>query len=103
MDIIFQAHHATVPAGLRERAERAVRKAGERLPRVDAAVVRFENDGPFRRVELILHAPRQKRFIATGAAAGFTTALSTAVSRLEAQTRQKKRTRKASPVKLAQM
>ena len=58
MEIIFQAHHATVSDGLREQAERAVRKAAERLTRVVDAVVRFENAGPMRRVEIILHAPR---------------------------------------------
>ena len=103
MEIIFQAHHATVSDGLREQAERAVRKAAERLTRVVDAVVRFENDGPMRRVEIILHAPRQKRFIASGTAARFNAALSTAVSRLEAQMRQHKRSRQASPMRLAQM
>ena len=104
MEIIFQAHNATVSDRLRERAERAVLKASQRLKRAVDAVIRFEHDGPTRRVEIVLRAPRHKNLVAEGSAERFPTALSVAVARLEAQTRQQKRPRsKVSPLKLAEM
>lgn len=95
MEIIFQAHHASVSPRLRERAERAVRKAALRVRRAVDAVIRFEGDGPDRRVEIVLRAPRHRAIVAEGRDASFGPALSTAVARLEAQARQEKRPRRA--------
>jgi len=56
VEILFQSHHAQVSERIRERARVAVMKLGARLARAVHAVVRFEEDGPTRRVEIVLHA-----------------------------------------------
>ena len=85
MEIIFHAHHATIPEPLRGRAERAVLKFGRRLQRAVDAVVRFEDDGPTRRVEIVLHAPKQRNLVAEGRSRSYATALTDALTRLQAQ------------------
>lgn len=85
MEIIFHAHNATIPEVLRDRAERAVRKVAKRLQRAVDAVIRFEHDGPTRRVEIVLHAPRVRQIVAEGNARSLATALKDATLRLQAQ------------------
>ena len=92
MEIVFQSHHAQVSDRMRERARNAVVKLGARLTRVVNAIIRFEEDGPTRRVEIVLHAPRRRPMVAEGSARFFGPALGFAMKRLEAQTRQLKRT-----------
>ena len=64
MEILFQSHHAQVSDHMRERARAAVTKLGARLARAVNAVVRIEEDGPTRRVEIVLHAPRKRAMVA---------------------------------------
>jgi ribosome-associated translation inhibitor RaiA len=92
MDILFQSHHAKVSEPIRERARRAVMKLSARLTRAVNAIVRFEEDGKTRRVEIVLLAPRRRPMVAEGSARFFGPALGVAINRLEAQTRQLKRT-----------
>lgn len=94
MEILFQSHHAQVSDRMRERARIAVTKLAARLTRAVDAVVRFEEDGPTRRVEIVLHAPRRRAIVAEGSARFFGPALGYAIDRLEAQARQVKRTPK---------
>jgi ribosome-associated translation inhibitor RaiA len=94
MEIIFHAHHATISSRLQQRAEQGVRKLVQRLGRAADAVVRFEADGPTRRVEVILHAARARRLVAQGEGRYFGPALTTALHRLEAQVLRARRTRK---------
>ena len=101
MDILFQSHHAQVSERVRERARAAVMRLGARLARAAKAVVRFEEDGPTRRVEIVLHAPRRRAMVAEGSARFFGPALTYAIDRLDAQTRQLKRTPKARSRKVA--
>ena len=101
MEILFQSHHAQVSDRMRERARIAVTKLGARLARAVNAVVRFEEDGPTRRVEIVLHAPRRRAVVAEGTARFFGPALGFAIDRLDAQTRQVKRSPKARSRKLA--
>ena len=93
MEIIFHAHNATIPEPLRGRAERAVQKFGLRLQRAVDAVVRFEDDGPTRRVEIVLHAPKQRNLVAEGRSRSYATALTDALSRLKAQIPKKNQAR----------
>ena len=95
MEILFQSHHAQVSDRMRERARVAVTKLGARLARAVNAVVRFEEDGPTRRVEIVLHAPRRRAVVAEGTARFFGPALAFAIDRLDAQTQKVKRTPKA--------
>jgi ribosome-associated translation inhibitor RaiA len=94
--IIFHAHHAPVSDRMRRRAEGAARRAASRLTRAVDAVVRFEQDGPIKRVEIVLHAPRQRDIIASAEARFFGPALSVAVDKLTAQIRKLRETRKSS-------
>ena len=102
MEIIFQAHHATISERMRTRAERAVQKTAQRLQRPVDAIVRFEEDGPTRRVEIVLRRPRHRNLIAEGCARYYGPALAEAVSRLEAQIPKKppvrRRVRAAAPL-----
>jgi ribosome-associated translation inhibitor RaiA len=95
VEIIFHAHRAVISERLRQRAERHLAKVAGRLPRVVDAIVRFEQDGPVRRVELVLHAPRMRSLIGEGLARTYGPALTEALGRLEAQVARRKRTPKA--------
>lgn len=99
MEIIFQSHHAPVSEFMRERAERGVRKAAARLKRAVDAVVTFEADGQTRRVLIVLHAPRHQDVRAEGTGPRIASALSAALARLHAQTRDPKRPRRVNPMK----
>jgi ribosome-associated translation inhibitor RaiA len=101
VEIIFQSHHATVSQFMRDRAERGVRKIAARMARAVDGIVRFEADGPTRRVEIVLHAPRHQDVRASGTAARFAGALSAALKRLDVQTRDPKRPVRANPLKTA--
>ena len=101
MEILFQSHHAQVSERIRERAREAVTRLGARLARAVNAVIRFEEDGPTRRVEIVLHAPRRRAMVAEGSARFFGPALTYAIDRLDAQTRQLKRTPKTRSRKVA--
>ena len=101
MEIIFHAHHAIISARLQQRAEQSVRKLVQRLGRAVDAVVRFEADGPSRRVEVILHAPRARRLVAQAEGRHFGPALTAALHRLEAQVLRARRERKAAVAKRA--
>jgi hypothetical protein len=72
---------------MRKRAEAAVRKAAARLSRAVDGTIRFEQDGRVKRVEIVLHAPRQRKLIARGEGAYYGLALSTALERLMNQIR----------------
>ena len=101
MEIVFHSHHAKVSERMRERARIALTKMGNGLVRAVDAVVRFEEDGPTRRVEIVLHTPRRRPMVAEGSARFFGPALSFAIGHLEAQARQLKRTPKTRGRKLA--
>ena len=87
MDIIFHAHHAIVSERMRRRAEAAVRKAAVRLGRTVDGIIRFEQDGPVKRVEILLHAPRQRDLMGRGQGRYFGPAFAAAMDKLIAQIR----------------
>ena len=95
MEIIFHSHRAAVSDNMRLRAERAVRKLGARVKRPVDAVVRFEQDGPTRRVEIVLHAPGKRSLVSEGAGRHFGPALADAAARLQARLGRLKRTPRA--------
>lgn len=95
MTIIFHAHHAIMSPRLRRRAEQAVAQLADRLARPVEAVVRFEEDGPIRRVEIVLHAPRRKPVIAEGRHRYIGSALTEALGRLESQIETSRRKQRA--------
>ena len=96
MDIIFHAHHAIVSDRMRRRAEAAVRKAALRLGRTVDAIIRFEQDGPVKRVEILLHAPRQRELMGRGEGRYFGPAFAAAMDKLIAQIRSLRASRRTA-------
>jgi hypothetical protein len=72
---------------MRKRAETAVRRAGARLGRAVDAVIRFEQDGPVKRVEIVMHAPPKRDLVSLGESRFYGIALKHALGRLNAQVR----------------
>jgi ribosome-associated translation inhibitor RaiA len=95
MEIILHAHHGPVSPRLQRRAREGVSKLARRLGRPVDAIVRFEEDGPSRRVEITLHAPRRKPIVAEARARYAGTALASALERLAAQVARVRRQRLA--------
>ncbi len=93
MQIIFHSHHASVSDRLRLRAEQGVRKLATRLGGAVDAVIRFQNDGPTRRVEIVMHASRHRRLVAEGQARYLGPALAQAVDGLRDQVDRARRAR----------
>lgn len=87
MEIIFHAHHATISGSMRRRAEAGVRRIGRRIGRAVDAVIRFEQDGPMKRVEIVLHTPPKLDIVALGESRYFGLALTACLERLRAQVR----------------
>lgn len=95
MDVIFHSHNAVISERLRSRAESIIRKLESRITRAVRATVRFEQDGPTRRVEIEMHASRRRPLISNGYGRTYGPALSEAVQNLQAQLARSKRTPKA--------
>lgn len=95
MEIILHAHHAEVPANLQRDAIEAVKVIAARLKRVVDAIVRFESDGPERRVEIVLRAPRRREVVAQGFDRQFEPALALALTRLQSQVGRARRSKRS--------
>jgi ribosome-associated translation inhibitor RaiA len=98
MEIIFHAHHAPMSQRLQRRARLHLAKLAKRLGRPVDATVRFEEDGPTRRVEIVLHAPRRTPIVAAADGRYTGTALNEALARLAAQVDRARRKRLARRV-----
>jgi hypothetical protein len=72
---------------MRRRVESSVLRTAARLKRTVDAILRFEQDGPVKRVEIVLHTPRQRDLVARGEGRYFGSAFSAANDRLVAQIR----------------
>jgi ribosome-associated translation inhibitor RaiA len=72
---------------MRRRVEAAVTRTAARLRRTVDAILRFEQDGPVKRVEIVLHAARQRNLVARGEGRYFGSAFTAANDRLVAQIR----------------
>jgi ribosome-associated translation inhibitor RaiA len=87
VEIIFHAHHATISDSMRRRAQAGARRAGRRAGRAVDAVIRFEQDGPVKRVEIVLHTSSRRDLVARGESRYYGLALTAALERLNAQIR----------------
>lgn len=92
MELVFSHRGISLTESMLKKAERAVLKAAERIPRATGATVRFEEDGPERRVEIIFTAPRGTRLVATSAGRYWGPALKDALARLVRQASKERRT-----------
>jgi ribosome-associated translation inhibitor RaiA len=97
MEIILHAHHADVPPNLQRDAIEAVRLIAARVRRVVDAIVRFESDGPERRVEIVLRAPRHRDVIAEALDRQFEPALALALTRLQTKVTRQRRPKRSAP------
>lgn len=100
MEIVFQNHDAPVSDHMRRRAEQALRKVARRAGRAVDGVIRFQQDGSTRRVELTMHTGDGRRYVANASARYFGSALSDAARKLSTQVDHTKRTPKARARKL---
>ena len=82
MEIVFQIHDASISDRMKKRAEEALMKAARRAARPQDAVIRFQQDGRVRRVEMTLHTAGGRRFVASSDAPYFGSALSGAARKL---------------------
>jgi ribosome-associated translation inhibitor RaiA len=101
MEIVFQNHDAPVSDNMRRRAEQALRKVARRASRVVNGVIRFQQDGATRRVELTMHAGGGRRYVASAESRFFGSALADAARRLATQVDHSKRTPRARARKLS--
>lgn len=101
MEIVFHTHHAPASDNMRRRAEQALRKVARRAARPVDAIIRFEQDGPTRCVELVLHTASGRRYVARSEGRYFGNALADAARRLTMQVDHGKRTPKARARRLA--
>jgi ribosome-associated translation inhibitor RaiA len=85
VEIIFHAHHAKISDSMRRRAEAGIRRIGRRIGRAVDAVIRFEQDGPVKRVDIVLHAPPKRDIVARGESRFYGIALTAALGKLTAQ------------------
>jgi hypothetical protein len=92
VEIIFHAHHAKISDSMRRRAEAGARRIARRTGRAVDAVIRFEQDGPVKRVEIVLHAPPKRDIVARGESRFFGLALTSSLERLSAQVRTLRKT-----------
>jgi len=102
MEIVFHTHHAAVSERMRRRAETALTKAARRAQRPVDAVIRFEQDGPTRSVELVLHTASGRRYVTRAESRYFGNALADAARRLTRQIENGKRTPKARAHRMLQ-
>jgi ribosome-associated translation inhibitor RaiA len=104
VEIIFHAHHATISDSMRRRAEAGARRIGRLIGRAVDAVIRFEQDGPMKRVEIVLHAPSTRDIVARAESRHFGIALTACLERLGTQVRSVNKStvaRRTRPVRLA--
>jgi ribosome-associated translation inhibitor RaiA len=92
LEIIFHSHHADVSEHMRKRAARAVQRAAARIPRIVEAIIRFESDGPRRRVTVTLRAPKHHDLMGTAEGRYFGPALTQAVTRVMSQANRERST-----------
>jgi intracellular sulfur oxidation DsrE/DsrF family protein len=95
MDIVFHGRGIAVSDRMRQRAVSGVRKQTARLDRAVDAIIRFEEDGPTRRVEIVLHTPRHRWLVAKAEGRYFGPALTEALARLRIQIAGMKKTVRA--------
>jgi len=96
VEIIFHTHHAAISDRMRKRAEAAVRRTAVRLARAVDAIIRFEQDGPVKRVEIVLHSPRQRDLVARSEGKFFGPVLADAMDKLTNQIRRMRASRRTA-------
>jgi hypothetical protein len=92
VQLVFKHVGIALTQSMLKKAEAAVLKAAERIPRATGATVRFDEDGPERRVEIVFTAPRGTRLVAAAAGRYWGPALNAALTKLVRQASKERRT-----------
>jgi ribosome-associated translation inhibitor RaiA len=92
VEIVFSHRGIALTESMLKKAELAILKAAERVPRATGAVVRFEEDGPERRVEIVFTAPQGVRLVASTSGRFWGPALDDAVNKLVRQASRERHT-----------
>ncbi len=92
MQLVFKHSGVSLTQSMLKKAERAVLKSAVRIPRATGATVRFDEDGPERRVEIVFTAPRGTRLVATAAGRYWGPALNAALLKLVRQASKERHT-----------
>jgi ribosome-associated translation inhibitor RaiA len=92
MEISFSHRGIALTQSMLKKAERAILKAAERIPRATGATVRFDQQGPERRVEIVFTAPRGTRLVAVTSGRYWGPALDAALTKLVRQASRERRT-----------
>lgn len=92
MDIKFSHRGIALTDSMLKKAERAILKAAARIPRATGATVRFEEDGPERRIEIVFTAPRGTRLVASTTGRYWGPALDSVLLKLVRQASRERRT-----------
>lgn len=90
MEIVIRGHQTEVTESLRTRAEEGAQRLAAHLGRAVDADVRFDENGPFKTAEIILHAPNHANLVAKAEAKYHLPALNEAIAKLDAQIRKLK-------------
>lgn len=90
--MVFSYRGIALTQSMLRKAEAAVTKAVERIPRATGATVRFNQDGPERRVEIVFNGPRGMRLVAAAAGRYWGPALNEALTKLLRQASKERRT-----------
>jgi len=92
VELVFSHRGIALTQSMLKKAEVAVRKAADRIPRATGATVRFEEDGPERRVEIVFNGPRGTRLVAAAVGRYWGPALNSALLKLVRQASKERRT-----------
>jgi len=92
MEISLSHRGIDLTESMLKKAERAILKAAERIPRATGAHVRFNQKGSERRVEIVVTAPRGMRLVATDSGRHWGPALDAALTKLVRQASKERRT-----------
>jgi len=92
MEISFSHRGIELTESMLKKAERAIVKASERIPRATGAHVRFNQKGSERRVEIVVTAPRGTRLVATDSGRHWGPALDSALTKIVRQASKERRT-----------
>ena len=92
MEIVLSHRGVALTKSMLKKAEGAVRRAAERVPRATGATVRFNEDGPERRVEIVFSAPQGVRLVASSSGRYWGPALAAALAKLVRQASRERHT-----------
>lgn len=99
MKLVFSYRGIDLTLSMLKKAERGVLKAAERMPHTTRADVRFVEDGPERRVEIVFTAPRGTHIVGSAAGRYWGPAISDALAKVVRQGAKARRAPKSRAIR----